>query len=84
MATERLYIRVMVTCIDSNGAPDFYPCIVKCNDQQYDNGEHRDRAILEAESHGYEKPMIAFDEMDPAGIILTNRINWGHVHKVTI
>lgn len=59
------------TVVAGNGfdGPDFYFCIVDCNQQQYDNGDHYDVVKKAAENYGFEEPMVVFDENDnPKGL----------------
>jgi hypothetical protein len=61
-------VRTVVAGNGFNG-PDFFFCIIACSSEQYENGEHYDRAKQEAREHGYEGEMVAFDEIDgPAGL----------------
>lgn len=52
----------VVACLNSIGEPDFYFCVVRCSQEQFDEGEHRNIAEAAAENEGYEKPMVTFDE----------------------
>jgi hypothetical protein len=56
-------VTCVVACANSNGEPDFYPCIVDCSQEQYDNGEHYDAAKDAAADAGYE-PYLAYDHND--------------------
>jgi hypothetical protein len=57
-------IKCVVTCRDANGTPTFFPCVVDCGQEEYDNGEHYECARAMAEDHRYEDPGLVFDEND--------------------
>lgn len=59
-------IKMVVLATDSNGSPAFHTCQVEVTEAQYEQGEHYDLAKENASFNGYEEPMIAFDERDPA------------------
>jgi len=68
-------IKCIVAAMNSNGEPDLYFCIVKCNEEQYDCGDHYDRAKEQCKEDGYE-PYIAYDETDTAGKAMLPLFNW--------
>jgi hypothetical protein len=57
--------KVVVASFNASGEPDFYFCKIECTEQQYNNGEHYERAEKAASENGYEGPMVAFDQKDP-------------------
>ena len=57
-------IRVTVACINANGEPDFYCCILKTSDEGIDNGYHYQVAKQHAADEDFENPMIAYDPTD--------------------
>lgn len=57
-------VKCVVACRNAEGVSDFFFCKVDCSQQDYDNGEHYDRAENYASNQGYEGPMVAFDEND--------------------
>jgi hypothetical protein len=59
-----MQLRCIVACHNASGAPDFYPCTVEVSLEQYDEGEHYERAEEKARDSGYEGPMLAYDEND--------------------
>lgn len=61
---ELIHIRCAVACVDSNGIPSLYPCIVHVSRKAYDNDDHYDVAKKEAEDEGYESCDLVFDEKD--------------------
>jgi len=62
-------IKCAVFSINSNGEPDIFFCKVKCSQEQYDNGEHYEKAKELAEENSYD-PVLACDENDPAGAVM--------------
>lgn len=67
MCDDKKEIRCAVACINASGEPDLHFVKVKCTGAQLEEGLHYDAAKSNAEDEGYEKPMIAYDEMDYAG-----------------
>ncbi len=68
-------IKCAVACTNSNGEPDFYFVTVKCTDEQYENGDHYDRAKEEAEEAGYD-PFLVYDENDPYSAKIMSMTIW--------
>ena len=62
--------KVWVLATNASGEPEFLSLRPEATDEQVDEGAHYDLAIAQAEDMGYEQPMIAFDETDPAGRLL--------------
>jgi len=67
MQMEMMNVKTYVLGRDSGGSSDFFETDVSLSRSSYDLGEHYDVAIKRAEEAGYETPMGAFDEFDPAG-----------------
>ncbi len=63
---EATTIKVLVLCSNSEGAPEMHTCSVEATPEQIAEGLHYDWAKENADRNGYEEPMIAFDERDPA------------------
>jgi len=61
-----VYPKVVVLCINSEGAPEFHSCSPECTQKQVDEGQHYDLAKENASFNGFVEPMIAFDATDPA------------------
>ena len=59
-------IKLLVLCSNSEGAPEIHTCSVQMTPEQIAEGLHYDVAKENADLNGYEEPMIAFDEQDPA------------------
>lgn len=57
-------IKCVVACRNAEGVSDFYFCRVECSQEQYDVGEHYERAEEMARSDGYEGPFVVYDEND--------------------
>ena len=76
MSNTILYPKVIVLCTNAEGAPEFHSCTPEVTQEQYDNGEHYDLAKENAEDNGYEEPMVAFDENDPAAKQLLKLADW--------
>lgn len=64
-----LTIRCVLACRNSEGAPDLFPAIVDCTQEQYDNGEHYEAVESSASEAGYEEPYLCFDENDKKNLI---------------
>ena len=71
-------IKCVVACRDSNGAPDLYALRIECTNEQYDNGDHYERAKEAVAENGYEASDIVFDENDSAfkSMFQVGFINW--------
>jgi len=81
---EMMNVKTYVLCRDAGGSSDFFETDVCLTRSSYDLGEHYDVAIKRAEEAGYETPMEAFDEFEPAGKALarlqsmqTVEVHWG-------
>ncbi|WP_018079315.1 hypothetical protein [Thiobacillus denitrificans] len=59
-------IKVFVLCKNASGEPIFHAVELEVTQAEYDNGEHYEKAIEDAEEEGYEPPFEAFDQNDPA------------------
>lgn len=59
-----MIIKCVVAAHNGMGEPDFFFCLVECSEEQYDNGDHYDRAEELADAEGYEGPKVTFDEKD--------------------
>lgn len=56
--------KVVVAAVNAAGSPDFFFCKVNCLPADYNEGIHYEIAKQAAKENGYEKPMVAFDELD--------------------
>ena len=74
----------MVACFNSNGAPDFFHCIVNCSEEEYKSGEHYTAANIKAEDKGYSEPFIGFSEKDSAGYMLLPLFPWRKAPEVDV
>ena len=63
-------IRMAVLTTNAEGSPDLYATFVEATDLRYNGGLHYSMALARAEDEGYRAPMIAFDQNDPAAIML--------------
>lgn len=59
-------IKVAVLAIDSNGSPELLGYEINTTQCSIDEGNHFDMAKQSAREDGYEEPMMAFDQKDPA------------------
>lgn len=67
MIFSDMTIRCIVACFDSNGKPEFFPCVVNVTDSEYNDGLHYRTAIELASEKGYDASLIGsvvFDEND--------------------
>lgn len=59
--------RVVVLAINASGAPEFFVCPqTEFSEEDIIDGEHYEKARAAAIDAGYEEPMVAFDDRDPA------------------
>jgi hypothetical protein len=65
-------IKCVVACRNAEGSSDFYFCKVECSQEEYDYGDHYDKAEDAARDDGYEGPMVAFDENDGPDFLFDN------------
>lgn len=70
------YPKVIVLCINSEGAPEFHTCTPAVTQEQLEQGLHYELAKENAADNGYEEPMMAFDENDPAARQLGDVLTW--------
>lgn len=70
------YPKVIVLCINSEGAPEFHTCTPAVTQEQMEQGRHYELAKENAADNGYEEPMMAFDENDPAAKQLGDMLIW--------
>ena len=59
-----MQIKCVIACFNASGEPDFFFCIVKCSESDYDVGLHYEKAEEFAKEEGYSGPMIVYDEND--------------------
>lgn len=76
-------IRMIVAAINANGEPDFYFCKVRCNPEQYANGDHYEFAEKMAVEEGYE-PRLAYDEYDLGGKAILDHFVWNTASEFTV
>lgn len=58
-------LKVVVSCQDAWGVPNFVGCTVHCTEEQYSAGEHYSRALNYAVENGYDtKDSVVYDERD--------------------
>jgi len=74
-------IRVLVSARNVSGEPDFYPCIVYCTQDQYDNGDHYEAARQQAIDEGYD-PFLAYDENDTGLQRILHKFGWTSVPTI--
>lgn len=78
-----MILRCIVACQGGEG-PDLYFVKVDCSQEQYDNGEHYDRAIEAAKEADYDEQMVAFDEKDQAGDAMLHLFEWETADTVKV
>lgn len=59
-----MQIKCVVACDNSEGIPDFFPCVVECSQEEYDEGNHYDSAREMALDANYGGKMVVYDEND--------------------
>lgn len=69
-------IKVVVLCVNSEGQPEFYPCLLEVTSEEVSEGKHLELAKEDAALNGYGGPMIAFDNTSPAGVQLGEILAW--------
>ena len=70
---ETMNVKTYVLCRDANGSAAIFEMDVCLPRSSYDLGYHYDIAMKSAEAEGYESPMQAFDEHEPAARVLGDR-----------
>jgi hypothetical protein len=70
-----MFIKMIVAAQGYDG-PDLFFCKVNCSKEDYENGLHYEEAEKAAAKAGYEKPMVAMDENDPAGQAILDKFVW--------
>jgi hypothetical protein len=68
-------IKCIVAAVNANGEPDLYFTIIKCTQEQYDNGNHYDAAMAACKIAGYEEHLV-YDENDSAGKAMLPLFTW--------
>ena len=76
-------VKVIVAAYNTNGEPDFFFVIVRCTQEEYDNGDHYVVAEEKAIREGYT-PRISYDEFDTAGKALLPLFVWESASKVSV
>jgi len=62
-------IKCVVACHNASGEPDLFFVKVACSQEEYDYGDHYEKAEDEATQQGYSGSMVVFDENDgPSGL----------------
>lgn len=59
-------VRCVVAGVNASGEPDLYFVKVRCTEDEYDNGDHYERAREAADDDGYET-YLTYDEHDAGG-----------------
>lgn len=62
---EHFTIPVIVMAINASGEPELIRCDIKVTQNEYDDGDHYERAMSQVEEDGYDVK-AAFDYFDPA------------------
>lgn len=68
--------KVVVLCTNSEGAPEFHTCAPKVTKAELEAGRHYNLAMKDASDNGYDEPMVAFDETDPAAKQMAQVLSW--------
>jgi hypothetical protein len=76
-------IKCIVAADNPNGEPDLYFCRVRCTEQQFETGDHYDRAKRAAQDDGYDSTAVVFDEFDDAGNAMLDLFVWESAEPVT-
>lgn len=71
-----MQIKMIVACINAEGAPDFHTCQVEVSEQQQKDGEHYLMAYENAKWNGFVDPMVAYDEGDLSPGKLAGMESW--------
>jgi len=71
-----IYPKVVVLCINSEGASEFHTVSPGVTQQEMDDGLHYEKAKENAAYNGFEEPMMAFDSTDPAAKQLGEVLSW--------
>ena len=77
-------VKCIVAGTNANGAPDLFFVQVRCSESQYENGDHYEAARNAALSHGYEAPLVAFDQNDEAGYAILRIFEWSSASVIDI
>lgn len=83
-ATEASAVKVIVLAVNNDGQRDFHSCAPMVTPAERKDGLHYTRAIENAEYNGYQWPMIAFDETDPAFEQMASLANWIRPQKTSV
>lgn len=76
-------VKCIVAAHNANGEPDLFFVIVRCTEDQYDNGDHYAAANDFAETQGYD-PALAYDEDDSAGRAMLGLFDWQTASSVSL
>lgn len=76
-------IKCVVSCRNAGGEPDFFPAIVELTQEQYDEGEHYEKADDEAAGAGYDTGYLVYDENDGPSWLFAH-FAWNKVKAVKI
>lgn len=78
-----MILRCIVACQGGEG-PDLFFVKVECTQEEYDCGDHYDKAIEAAKEQNYDEPMVAFDEKDHAGKAMLGLFEWDTASTVIV
>lgn len=66
--TQKSKMKMFVSCLNANGSADMFVCEVEATQEQFDNDEHYDLALEQAEQNGYEQPFLCYNEYETNSI----------------
>jgi len=66
---SRRFEHVVVACRNAAGSPTMVSYYVKVTQEEYDNGDHYDKAYALALDDGYEGHFIGYDNSEHAVIV---------------
>jgi hypothetical protein len=78
-----MIVKCVVACRNAEGCSDFYFCKVVCKQENYDVGDHYEKAEDMASEDGYEGPYVVFDENDGPNWLF-DRFVWKSASKGTV
>lgn len=71
-----MQLKMIVACINAEGAPDFHTCQVEVSEQQQKDGEHYLMAYENAKWNGFAEGMVAYESGDISRGKLADLAEW--------
>jgi hypothetical protein len=69
-------VKCLVAGTNASGSPDFFPVVIECTIDEYNNGDHYETAKALAESEGYTPKLVIDERDDGFEIVDITSVDW--------